>query len=236
MPLNKVSPRGNMYQFITDTWNTIKGACPHDCAYCYVKRWGKLNPVRLDEKELKTDLGEGKCIFVGSSCDMFAEGIPPEWVIRTLLHCGKYNNNQYFFQTKNPKNFMEYAVSIAVLNKFAFCTTLETNRWYPEIMGESPNPFQRSLAMSKYSGIKSYVTIEPIMDFDLDVFLHQIERCAPVQVNIGANTSKIKLPEPSAEKVLELINELQKFTVVHKKSNLKRLLKSPVSHDTGLTT
>lgn len=67
--------KGNMYEFITHTWNTIKGECYHDCSYCYMKRFGKLNKVRFDAKELKTDLGTGNFIFVGSSCDMFAENI-----------------------------------------------------------------------------------------------------------------------------------------------------------------
>jgi hypothetical protein len=29
MPLNKA--KGNMYGFITDTFNIVKGACSHDC-------------------------------------------------------------------------------------------------------------------------------------------------------------------------------------------------------------
>ena len=57
MSLNKST--GNMYEFITHTWNTIKGECPHGCSYCYMKRWGKQQPVHFDEKELKTDLGIG---------------------------------------------------------------------------------------------------------------------------------------------------------------------------------
>ena len=55
MPLNKST--GNMYEFITLTWNTIKGECPHGCSYCYMKRWGKQPPLHFDEKELKTKLG-----------------------------------------------------------------------------------------------------------------------------------------------------------------------------------
>ena len=102
MGLNK--SKGNMYDFVTHTWNTVKGKCYHDCSYCYMKKWGKLNDVRFDEKELKTDLGKDNFIFVGSGCDMFAESIPDEWIKKTLKHCGLYEDNQYLFQTKNPKN------------------------------------------------------------------------------------------------------------------------------------
>ena len=43
---------GNMYEFITHTWNTVAGKCPHDCKYCYannqvpdvVKSYNNHNP------------------------------------------------------------------------------------------------------------------------------------------------------------------------------------------------
>ena len=54
--------KGNMYGFVTHTWNPIRGECPHDCKYCYMKKWGKQKPLRLVEKELKTDLGSGNFI------------------------------------------------------------------------------------------------------------------------------------------------------------------------------
>ncbi|HEA67556.1 MAG TPA: hypothetical protein ENI07_12145, partial [Desulfobacterales bacterium] len=64
-----------MYGFVTHTLNTVKGKCPHDCSYCYMKRWGPQPELHFDESELKTDLykyGENQFIFVGSSCDMWA--------------------------------------------------------------------------------------------------------------------------------------------------------------------
>lgn len=55
------------------------------------------------------------------------------------------------------------------------------------------------MAMEKIAdlGIDTYVTIEPIMDFDLDEMVNLIKRCKPEQVNIGKNTNKmVQLPEP----------------------------------------
>jgi DNA repair photolyase len=216
--------KGNMYSFITHTWNTIKGECLHNCSYCYVKRWGKLNPVRFDAKELKTDLGTGNYIFVGSSCDMFAENIEPKWIIETLMYCEKFKND-YFLQTKNPKAFSDYAVSIASLDNFSLCITLETNRHYKEVMGLSPTPKNRVKEFKKIPYVFKYITIEPIMDFDLEEFVEIIKECNPLQVNIGADSGNNNLPEPSKEKLLQLIDELKKFTIIHNKSNLKRLLK-----------
>lgn len=51
MPLNEST--GNMYPWLTHTWNTIKGTCPHNCDYCYMKRWGPQKPLYFDEKELQ---------------------------------------------------------------------------------------------------------------------------------------------------------------------------------------
>lgn len=211
--------KGNMYDFISHTWNAIKGECLHDCGYCYMKRWGKLNPVRFDEKELKTDLGSGNFIFVGSSCDLFASDIPDEWIYKTIEHCRKFDN-QYLFQTKNPSRVNDnYLPKNSVV-----CTTLETNRYYKEIMGNSPAPYQRVLGICCID-LPKYVTIEPIMDFDLQDFVFMLRDIKPVQVNIGCDSGGHNLPEPSKEKVLLLIKELEKFTTIHNKSNLKRLLK-----------
>ena len=82
----------------------------------------------------------------------------------------------------------------------------------------------RVMAMEKIAdlGIDTYVTIEPIMDFDLDEMVNLIKRCKPEQVNIGKNTNKmVQLPEPPKNKVLSLIDELLKFTTVHIKDNIK---------------
>ena len=214
--------KGDMYEWVTHTWNAIKGACPHDCSYCYMKRWGELNPARLDESEFKTDLGKGNFIFVGSSCDMFAEDVPYEWIIKTIQHLNKFDNT-YLFQSKNPKYFD--ALPIHEVEKFVLCTTIETNRVYPEIMRNSPDPVVRAWDFAHIPIEEKYITIEPIMDFDLYSLVSMIRYSYPIQVNIGADSGKNNLPEPTAEKIMALIDELEPFTVVKQKQNLKRLLK-----------
>lgn len=223
MALNQ--SKGNMYDFVTHTWNTVKGNCEHDCSYCYMKRWGKLNPIRFDEKELRTDLGSDNFIFVGSSTDLFANNVPDAWIRKTLKHCESHNS-LYLFQTKNPSRFLDYIDTCVISDKSVLCTTIETNRYYPDIMGVCPKPRQRAEAMADVSEvIKCYVTIEPIIDFDLDEMVELIRMCNPTQVNIGADSGGNKLPEPSKDKLLALIAELQKFTTISRKTNLSRLLR-----------
>lgn len=218
MGLNFVKPGSNMYSWINATWNTIKGECPHGCTYCYMKRFGKQKPIRFDEKELNSDLGSGNFIFVGSSCDMFAELIPDNWIIKTLEHCDKFNNT-YLFQTKNPKNIRRI-----LPEKSRVCVTLETNRWYPVIMQDCPKPEER-VEQIKLIRHPVYITIEPILDFDLDELLSMIYLCSPEQINIGADTGNNNLPEPSKDKLEQLIFALKSYYTIDQKRNLKRLLK-----------
>ena len=214
--------KGNMYDFVTHTWNTVKGACPHDCSYCYMKRFKNQRPARFDEKELKTDLGKNNYIFVGSSCDMFASIIPPEWIDVTLEKTIEAKGNQYFFQSKNPLGMFFHRNRLPLASMLG--TTIETNRWYPEIMRYCLRPEDRAVGMEMLKGRMRYVTIEPIIDFDLETMIELIKRCGPVQVNIGADSGNNHLPEPSAEKVLALIDALGKFTTIARKTNLARLL------------
>jgi len=214
--------KGNMYSWVTHTWNTVKGQCPHDCHYCYMHRWGQQKPVRFDEKELMTDLGNGNFIFVGSSCDLFARPIPNEWITETLNYCRAFVGNDYLFQSKNPEGFKDFEMYIPKSSRL--CTTIETNRHYPE-MGDTPHPFVRSEDMYDLSDWKRYVTIEPIMDFDLEEMVNIVRWCSPEQVNIGADSGNNGLPEPSKEKLVQLIDALKEFTVIDQKRNLARLLK-----------
>ncbi|GHT45631.1 hypothetical protein AGMMS49965_22720 [Bacteroidia bacterium] len=228
MALNK--SQGNMYEFVTHTWNTVKGTCPHDCGYCYMKGIAKRfnkpqSPIHFDESELKTNLGSGKFIFVGSSNDLFAENIPEEWILKTLKHCEKYDN-KYLFQTKNPTRILDYIDTCVISDKSVVCTTIETNRYYRNIMKNSPLMNNRADAMNIISEVvKTFVTIEPVMDFDLPEFIELIKKANPMQVNIGSDSGHNHLPEPPKEEILALIAELEKFTVVKQKSNLSRLLK-----------
>ncbi len=224
MSLNIVKENSNMYQgWITHTWNTCKGACYHDCSYCYMKKWGELKPVRFDEKELKTNLGNGNTIFVGSSCDMWSRDIDFYWIEKTLNHCRR-SDNTYLFQSKNPAEFRYHTLP----DKSIITTTIETNRDYKQMnlipFGTTPTPHGRSMGMFENNIIKrKMVTIEPIMDFDLIELKYLILGFQPEQVNIGADTGNNHLPEPSWDKIQQLIETLKEFTKVVQKPNLKRL-------------
>lgn len=209
-----------MYDFITHTWNVIKGKCPHDCEYCYMKAFPQPE-LHFDEKELKTDLGSGNKIFVGSSCDMWADKISDRWLLPIMQKYIDNPDNTYLFQSKNPGRFLK----TQFIKNTILATTIETNRHYP-CMGNAPSTEKRHEALAKLQGLGQtvMVTIEPILDFDLHDLLIMLRWIHPAWVNIGADSKHHNLPEPPAKKILELIEGLKEFTEVRQKNNLSRLL------------
>lgn len=210
--LNK--QKGNMYGFVTHTWNAIKGKCPHDCEYCYMKVFPQ------GELRFKTDLGRNNIIFVGSSCDMFAQSIPKEWIIEVLDYCKKFPENTYLFQTKNPLRFTDLREELISMNCI-LGTTIETNR---EGFSYNAPTIKERIRGMKIKGFRKMITIEPIIDFDVTILLELIESVAPEFVNIGADSKNHNLSEPSAFKIENLIKGLKKFTKSISKENLSRIL------------
>lgn len=227
MALNEAT--GNMFRFITHTWNTIRGECFHKCPYCYMKGIPSgQGATRYDNTAFRDNLKKNISIFVGSSNDLFADNISSEWIQKTIYYCSGFDNH-YLFLTKNPARYQEFNFPkqnnlfdqlFADESKYRFGTTMETNRDYNKFMGKAPCTFDRAAAMPK----GEFVSIEPIMDFDLNEFLQIINICKPEMVEIGADSKNNGLPEPSKEKIQQFIYELQPITKVKMKDNLKRIL------------
>ena len=225
--------KGNMYGWVTHTWNTVKGECPHGCHYCYMKRWGAQRPVRFVHSELRTKLGSGKTVFVGSSCDMWADSIDAAWIARTLVACRAAPGNRYLFQSKNPAKILAFKRDLP--GNVIIGTTIESDRMYPA-MGAAPEPRDRAKAHARIraAGFRTMVTIEPVMDFSVCGLVSLVHDILPNWVNIGANTGrKVTLPEPDPGKLAELIAGLERFTAVRIKPNLKRILNH--EHSNGET-
>lgn len=224
-----------MYNYITKTYNPIKGECWFVCLYCYMKvmrnRFRQDPTLRLDEKELKASLGSGNFIFVGSSTDEFAPTVPSEWIIKVLDHLYEYPHNTYQLQSKNPARFLEFLSHplFSDPKRVIFCTTLESDTDY-DGMSKAPKMCDRVIAMQELSkrGFQTMVTVEPMMAFSSPQnFAEMIAACNPIQVNIGMNTSRgVKLPEPSQAEYEALILELRMLNVnIHLKKNIDRMVK-----------
>jgi len=218
MGLNK--SKGNMYPFIDYTWNPIKG-CRHECIYCYLKVHKDFDfTPRLEEKELFTFLGQNQKIFVGSACDMFGPWVPAKWQEFVFNACRR-RDNLYLFQTKDPLQFSRMMGVWPA--KFILGTTIETNRSTAEI-SKAPEPHKRFEAMKAFSFRERMISIEPIMDFDLEVLVNWLGTLKPSFVSIGADSKGHKLPEPDPAKIADLIYAIRAMGIkLFIKKNLSRL-------------
>lgn len=215
--------KGNMYPWVTHTWNPIKGECPNDCSYCYMKKWGNVQkPMHLVEKELRVDLQKAEFVFVGSSTDMLLA--TEEMITPVLTKCLVNKNIKYLFQTKVPAKFNDWLNVFNQLDCVLACTIesdLDTN----PLVSKAPLKATRYDDFFSIDYPHKMVSIEPVMDFNPTYFLRMIDWINPDFVSIGANTnSKVKLPEPSPEKLRDFIEKLSGITEVVQKKNLKRLL------------
>jgi DNA repair photolyase len=232
MPLNKVKPGSNMYSWVTHTHNHLAGACPHQCKYCYVSSMARRFPamhdrysgaLRLIENELSVTYGAGKTIFVENCSDLFAEGIPGFWIMRILRHCHEAPENDYVFQTKNPGRVERYLFLFPP--HFRMGVTAESNRPYPTL-SEAPSAESRTYEIRKLKIRREnvFVTVEPILKFDPDLFFAMLLQAKVGRIFIGADSKGHGLPEPTGMEIRDLVKALRKAgKKVVLKSNLKRL-------------
>ena len=225
---------GNMYEEASHTHNPLGGKCHHDCVYCstkfLMKRFSSIRAkysgsIRLIEKELKVRYGKGKTIFMVNCSDLFEVMVSLYFIMQVLAHACKWPDNTYIWQTKNPRRYLEIDPSLFP-PKSVFGTTIETNRDdLTKKISAAPSPYDRMLAMCDVRSPK-FVTIEPIMDFDVNVLVEWLVRIKPDYVYIGADSKNCNLPEPSSEKINALIDKIKKMngTELRIKDNLARLM------------
>jgi hypothetical protein len=239
-------PTGNMYPWVTHTHCHLGGECPHGCVYCYIDHFpfGRpakyQGPLRLIKKEFAVQYGTGKTIFIENCNDLFADAVPDLYIEEILSHCLRYPDNTYVFQTKNPVRYID----LAIKNKTWACDpfnrvtlagtcfpenslfgcTIETTKMIRKL-SNAPDPYDRVYPMKLLRGRK-FITIEPILDFDVDILASWMDQIRPEFVNIGADSKSHNLPEPSADKIQTLIEKLTGYGIeIREKHNLERLMK-----------
>lgn len=235
MALNK--QKGNMYNWVTHTWNPLGGECPHKCIYCSTRALCKRHevlrakysgPPRIVEKELKYSHGKNKTIFVCNMVDLFAETVSTKYIDRILNVCRQHPENTYLLQSKNSGRFYDLAYPGFYPERVIFATTIETNR-EDSAISQAPRQYDRARGIAKIKAAhgdptKITITVEPIMVFDLAAFVALLQSTSANWISIGANScAGVHLNEPSPTQVGDLLYRLN-FCEVRIKSNLRRLL------------
>jgi DNA repair photolyase len=225
-----VKAKGNMYPWVTHMHSHLRGACSHACPYCYVQAIGRrfggdahTGPLRFKRDELLVNYGTGWTYFIEHSNDLFQNAVPSEWIDEIMRHCREWPGNDFVFQTRNTARAATWQHCLpphAMLG-----TTIETNRQAP---GNAPHPKHRARGLMRElyrETVRRFVTIEPILDFDVEGMLELLEIARPDFVNIGADSKGTGLAEPSAVKVMALIDGIKKAGIeIRQKTNLERIL------------
>jgi hypothetical protein len=126
---------------------------------------------------------------------------PTQYLEKIAARIRSEPNKTFLIQSKNPKTFNR----IKFPDNVILGTTLETNRddLY-EGISKAPNPSQRYRDFQEVKHPVKMITIEPVMDFDLDVMIAWIESIKPCMVWLGYDSRKTHLPEPELQKVKHL--------------------------------
>lgn len=226
----------NMYSDSIKQWNVIVG-CKFDCIYCKksFQAQMKRQMPKFDENG-KQYRGCKKCydyephfhedrltqslpntkgdefIWACSSGDISFAFLG--WTEKVLNRIRELPHKTFFMQTKNPFYFNYFELP----NNLIIGTTLETNRekGYKKI-SKALLPQGRVLGLINVNHNRKFITIEPILEFDLDILVYWIKMIKPKRVYVGYDTKNNKLPEPLLDKTMKLIDELKKFTKVKTK-------------------
>lgn len=201
----------------------LSGGCPHECSYCSVRNSTfatgpqskfLFGPIKENEKKyrMRYENYGVRSIMLENYVDMFSDWIPSRVIQRILLHCKRYEkHNIFMFQTKNPGRYMEFMGMMPKAHVLG--TTIETNRDTSGI-SKAPVPEVRYRAMLELpKGTPTFVSIDPMLECDLDVLVKWIEEIDPMFITMG----KIQwrgyrtwpgMPLPSREKRIEIHRRL----------------------------
>jgi protein gp37 len=204
------------------TWNPVIG-CLHSCSYCWAKRFAleRLSNTekykngfapKLAENELNKRF-RNQFVFVSDMGDLFGQWVPTEWILRVINATKRSPSSDFLFLTKNPSRYKEF-VHLCREN-IVLGATIETNR--SNDFSKAPPVAERAKAMIDLQYDRKYISIEPIIDFDLEIFIKLIEDIAPIHVAVGYDNWNNRLPEPQLSKTSQLIEKLKEFTEVRER-------------------
>jgi len=205
-----------MFKSVGWTWNPIAG-CNHECKYCWAEtlttKWGKDFTPKFRENYLNDKLpNDGSWIFVGSMGDLFCSGMKDEWILKVLGKIAyektKGTNNKFLLQTKNPLSFLAFGLELEqIKDSVILGTTIETTGDTTKF-SKAPSTIERYtyLRKMKLAGFKTFLSLEPLSDFDFNELTEWITKLDPEAIEIGLENYTKHTVRPSDEKIIELVH------------------------------
>ena len=134
-----------------------------------------------------------------------------------LAYAERYQDRTFLIQTKDPFCLLERCTRFP--KNVLLGTTIETNllcfdqtrslKYYYWDISQAPYPCTRKNAMAKLDHSRKTITIEPILDFTLEVMIEWMNLIKPEIIWVGYDNHNCRLPEPPLEKTQALIDGLR---------------------------
>ncbi len=219
-----------MFRTITRTWNPYCG-CLYECYHggCWARNLAleKLNHLPRYSDDFKPKLVESELTkrfspdeFVAVSLMGDISFATTEEISRILDRIKQFPLTNFLIQSKNPRQY--WAWNVTFPPNIYLATTIETNRDYG--LTKAPSSIERFYYIQDYPHTPKFLSIEPIMDFDLDILSGWVSQINPEIIEIGCDNYNNHLPEPSWEKVEALLERLKDTCPkVIEKQGLERL-------------
>lgn len=199
--------------------------CINNCVYCYATEiknkhpeWDKYKgPYRLEASALK-EYPDGSIIFLQDMGEMGDLLIPVEVTKSILSYIAAHPHVTYLLVVKCTNFYLRFIEDLKRLPNIIYGVTIETNNFIPARISKAPSPMSRFIDMRllrrRHPEARIMVSVEPIMDFNLDSFATHIISLKPELVCIGfdnhpGNHPEVPLLEPKLEKMLSLIARLE---------------------------
>lgn len=154
-------------------------------------------------------------VWIGSMGDF---AFQPTRVMKKIIKemIGPNPDTLFFLETKRPE---AYKIILDLLpENVMISTTIETNRNDLPKMGKAPAPKVRWQNFRDLDWDKKHISIEPIMRFDIEILVGWMRKLNPEIVSVGYDNYNCGLEEPPIKKTLELIDRLEEFTEVERKT------------------
>jgi protein gp37 len=180
-----------------------------------------LGPARLHTEVLEKRYGGGEFVFSIDMRDPNSPDITDEMRLEIFDWYRRSPRARFLEQSKNPERYIEFLEEGYELpDNLVLGATIESNRDYPDLSRAPPQADRISsmVRLSKLVGNHLFISCEPVLNFDPGALEKWIGNMGPWAVAVGYDNYGHHLPEPALARTLELIDGLERFTTVHRKT------------------